>query len=180
MLPFRLVFFRNLFLAGRAALAGLTLGLLAGAARAQEPARAVLTPLPAAPAPASPRRLEGFLAVARQRSPQLRETANQVQQNRLDSLVRSRQNGVQVAGIGSALYYPSLTNSRGESVLGYDNAVTNGGNYAVLGQATKPIFNQFQLQTDYRILASQGQVLRNTGRLTALDLRRSLGGLKNP
>jgi outer membrane protein TolC len=59
-------------------------------------------------------------------------------------------------------------------VLGYDNAVTNGGNYAALAQATKPILNRFQLQNDYRILASQGQVLRNSGRLTALDLRRSI------
>ena len=132
-----------------------------------------LAPALAAP-PASPRRLADFLLVARLSSPLLRENANQIGQNRLDSLVRARQNGVQVAGIGSALYYPSVTNSRGESVVGYDNAVTNGGNYAAVAQASKPIFNHFQLQTDYQILASQGQVLRNTGRLSALDLRRSI------
>ena len=132
-----------------------------------------LAPALAAP-PASPRRLADFLLVARLSSPLLRENANQIGQNRLDSLVRARQNGVQVAGIGSALYYPSVTNSRGESVVGYDNAVTNGGNYAAVAQASKPIFNRFQLQTDYQILASQGQVLRNTGRLSALDLRRSI------
>lgn len=157
---------------------GLALGslwLLAGGAGAQVPGRATLTPQPAvAPAPASPRRLDDFLGIARQNSPLLRATANQVRQNSLDSLVRARQNGVQIGGIGSALYYPSVTNSKGESVLGYDNAVTNGGNYAALAQATKPILNRFQLQNDYRILASQGQVLRNTGRLTALDLRRSI------
>ncbi|GAA4046870.1 hypothetical protein GCM10022409_36180 [Hymenobacter glaciei] len=150
--------------------------LLPRAAQAQPvPAPAVLAPLPAAAAaPTSPRRLDDFLLVARQNSPLLRETANQVRQNRLDSLVRARQNGVQVAGIGSALYYPSITNSQGESVVGYDNAVTNGGNYAAIAQATKPILNRFQLQNDYQILASQGQVLRNTGRLSALDLRRSI------
>ncbi|GAC1377146.1 MAG: hypothetical protein NVSMB30_23530 [Hymenobacter sp.] len=148
------------------------LGLPAGA---QTPERSPLTPLPAvAAAPTSPRQLEDFLLVARQNSPLLRETANQVQQNRLDSLVRARQNGVQVGGIGSAIYYPSITNSKGENVFGYDNAVTNGGNYAALAQATKPILNRFQLQNDYRILASQGQVLRNSGRLSALDLRRSI------
>ncbi|GAC1593192.1 MAG: hypothetical protein NVS3B25_14720 [Hymenobacter sp.] len=148
------------------------LGLPAGA---QTPERSPLTPLPAvAAAPASPRQLDDFLLVARQNSPLLRETANQVQQNRLDSLVRARQNGVQVGGIGSAIYYPSITNSKGENVFGYDNAVTNGGNYAALAQATKPILNRFQLQNDYRILASQGQVLRNRGRLSALDLRRSI------
>ena len=162
-------FARHLF----ATLGAGLLALLAGAARAQTPA--VLAPAPAvAAAPASPARLADFLLVARQNSPLLRETANQVGQNRLDSLVRARQNGVQVAGIASALYYPSITNSQGESVVGYDNAVTNGGNYAAIGQATKPILNRFQLQTDYQILANQGQVLRNTGRLAGLDLRRSI------
>ncbi|MCC3152292.1 TolC family protein [Hymenobacter sp. BT770] len=156
-------------------LAGMLLGLPVGRVYAQKPERTAITPLPAVePAPASPRQLDDFLSIARQNSPLLRATANQVRQNSLDSLIRARQNGVQIGGIGSALYYPSVTNSKGESVLGYDNAVTNGGNYAALAQATKPILNRFQLQNDYRILASQGQVLRNTGRLTALDLRRSI------
>ncbi len=147
-----------------------------GTARAQAvPAPPVLSSAPAvAELPASPRRLDDFLLLARRNSPLLRETANQVQQNRIDSLVRARQNGVQVGGIASALYYPSVTNSQGESVLGYDNAISNGGNFAAIAQATKPILNRFQLQNDYRIIASQGQVLRNTGRLSALDLRRNI------
>ena len=146
-------------------------------ARGQQPgAPAVLGAPPASPLsfPASPRRLPDFLLAARQNSPLLRENTNQIGQNRIDSLVRARQNGVQVGGISSALYYPSVTNSKGENVVGYDNAVTNGGNYAAIAQATKPILNRFQLQTDYQILASQGRVLRNTGRLSALDLRRSI------
>ena len=159
---------------------GLTLvgALLAGpgAALAQTgTAPAVLAPLPAVTAlPASPRRLDEFLLVARRSSPLLRATANQIGQNRIDSLVRARQNGVQVGGISSALYYPSITNSQGESVLGYDNAISNGGNYAAIAQATKPILNRFQLQNDYRIIANQGQMLRNNGRLSALDLRRNI------
>ena len=152
----------------------LLLGLGTGAARAQVPAPPSLGALPA-PAPAEgPHRLDDFLHVAYGNSPLLRATANQVNQNRIDSLVRARQNGVQIGGTGSVLYYPSITNSKGESVVGYDTAVTNGGNYAAIAQATKPILNRFQLQNDYRILASQGQVLRNTGRLSALDLRRSI------
>lgn len=161
-----------------AAFGGLALGLLAGPCHAQEPARATLTPLPAmTPAPTSPRRLDDFLLTARQTSPLLLETANQVQQNHIDSLVRARQNGVQVGGIGSALYYPSITkqvNGDPVQIIGYDNAISNGGNLGAIGQATKPLLNRFQLQNDYQILASQGLVLRNTGRLTALDLRRSI------
>lgn len=174
-IPLRPLFARLPFFIRCAAFGGLLLGLPAGPARAQTPARAQLTPLPAlAPALASPRELGEFLLVARENSPLLRETANQVRQNELDSLIRARQNGIQVGGIGSALYYPSITNSNGDNIVGYDNAVTNGGNYAALAQATKPLFNRFQLQSDYQILASQGQVLRNTGRLSALDLRRNI------
>ena len=172
---FRVLFTRLARLIGHLTVAGALL-VEPGAVLAQTGTTpTVLAPLPAVTAlPASPHRLDEFLLVARRSSPLLRTTANQIGQNRIDSLVRARQNGVQVGGIGSALYYPSITNSKGESVVGYDNAVTNGGNYAAIAQATKPILNRFQLQNDYQIIASQGQVLRNTGRLSALDLRRNI------
>ena len=151
------------------------LGLLGvGAAQAQAPP--VLAPVPGAAAlPASPRTLVDFVAVARQNSPQLREFGNQVGQNRLDSLRRKAQNGIQVVGTGAAVVYPVITNkSTGETSLGYDQAITNGGNFVGIGQLSKPVFNRALLQNDYRILASQGAVLRNSGRLSALDLRRSV------
>ncbi|WP_217425795.1 TolC family protein [Hymenobacter caeli] len=158
------------------ALGALLLGLGAPAARAQVPAPPSLGgPPAAAPAlPGSPRRLDDFLQVAYGTSPLLRSLGNQVAQNRLDSLRRKAQNGLQIAGIGAAVVSPSITNGSGEQVLGYDQAVSNGGNYASFAQATKPVLNRFQLRTDYQILGSQGQVLRNTGRLSALDLRRTV------
>lgn len=135
-----------------------------------------LDPLPPATAalPPSPYRLDDFVNVARQNSPLLRDLTNQVGQNRLDSLRRKAQNGVQVNGIGAAVYYPTVTNRRGEATLGYDAAITNGGNYVAIGQATKPILTRALLENDYRILASQGAVLRNTSQLNALDLRRTV------
>ena len=153
-------------------LAALLLGLPAPAV-AQAP---VLNPPPtyAPDVVASPRSLPDFLAVARQQSPLLRDLRNQVAQNRLDSLRRAAQNGPQVSGVGAAVYYPALANRNGESVFGYDQAITNGGNYAAVGQVSKPILNRFQLQTDYQLLANQGLTLRNNGSLSALDLRRSI------
>ena len=141
----------------------------------QPPGPPVLAALPTAtPQLASPRRLEEFLAVARRSSPQLREITNQVGQNGLDSLRRVRQNGIQVGGTAAAIYAPTITNRNGENVFGYDQNVTNGGNYAALAQVSKPILNRFQLTTDYQIFANQSQVLRNSGQLAALDLRRSI------
>ncbi len=161
------------------ALAAVLLVIPPRPARAQVvPAPPVLSSAPAVAAlPASPRRLDDFLLLARQSSPLLRATANQVGQNRIDSLVRARQNGVQVGGIGAAVFYPSITkmvNGEKVQVLGYDNAISNGGNFAAFAQATKPLFNRFQLQNDYQIINSQGLVMRNSGRLSALDLRRSI------
>ncbi|QKG54493.1 hypothetical protein [Hymenobacter sp. BRD67] len=114
------------------------------------------------------------MATAYQRSPLLNDLRNQVAQNRLDSLRRKAQNGLQVAGVGAAVATPVLTNKNGDQVLGYDQAVSNGGNYASYAQATKPVLNRFQLQTDYRILGNQGLALRNSGQLSQLDLRRSV------
>jgi outer membrane protein TolC len=143
--------------------------LLAGAAPAQPPPPPSLTPLPTAPAlPASPRRLDDFLLVARQSSPLLLDLSNQVAQNRLDSLRRAAQSGIQVNGNFAAQAAPIVNG------YGYDEAVSNGGNYVSVAQASKPVFNRFQLQNDYRILESQGLVLRNSRRLSALDLRRSI------
>lgn len=114
------------------------------------------------------------MAVAQQNSPQLIELANQVSQNRLDSLRRKAQNGILINGTGAAVLYPSIRNRQGEAVLGYDQAITNGGNYAVVGQVSKPVFNRALLANDYRILGNQGQVLRNNRQLSALDLRRTV------
>ena len=148
------------------------LGLAAGPALAQP---AVLGQLPSAPLPlTSPRRLDDFLQLARQNSPLLRDLGNQVAQNRLDSLRRAAQNGIQVGGVGASVFSPVVRRGNGDQAGGYDEAVSNGGNYVGIAQATKPILNRLQLNTDYRILENQGLGLRNQGRLSSLDLRRSI------
>ncbi|RYU83325.1 TolC family protein [Hymenobacter persicinus] len=139
---------------------GLLLGLLvSGPARAQTELRT----------------LEEFLALARGTSPLLQDYAGQVAQNRLDSLRRAAQQRPQVVGNGAVVAAPILgRNAAGEGGLGYDEAVSNGGNYAAYLSATQPVLAGPVLRNDYRILASQGLVLRNTRQLAALDLRRTI------
>ena len=112
--------------------------------------------------------MEDFLRAARENSPLLLDLRGQVAQNRLDSLRRVAQNRPYVAGNVVAVAAPVLNR------FGYDQAVTNGGNYVAVASAIRPLFNRNLLQNDYRTLANQGQVLRNTGRLSALDLRRTV------
>ena len=131
------------------------------------PARAQL----AAPPPdttGTPRQLADFLAVAYQQSPLLRDYAGQARQNLVDSLVRRAQNGVLVQGLGAAVAAPSI---RGR---GYDQAVSNGGNYVAIGSGSKPVLNRNILRNDYQIIGNQGQGLRNAYRRSALDLRISI------
>jgi len=131
--------------------------------------RPVVAQLPSPPTPAdSARRLEEFLQVARQNSPLLRDLRGQVVQNLIDSLRRVAQNRPYVGGTAAAVAAPAL------GAFGYDQAISNGGNYATVASATQPLFNHNILQNDYRTLSNQGQTLRNNGRLSALDLRRSV------
>lgn len=125
-------------------------------------------PTPARPAPTAPNRLEEFLAAAYQHSPLLGDWRGQVLQNQLDSLRRAAQNRPYVAGNAVAVYAPVSRR------FGYDEAVSNGGNYGTVASISQPLLNGNVLRNDYRLLENQGQTLRNNGRLSALDLRRSL------
>ena len=121
------------------------------------------------PGPADPpNRLDEFLAAARQNSPLLGDLRGQVLQNRIDSLRRAAQNRPYVAGNAVAVAAPYSRN------FGYDEAVSNGGNYGTVASVTQPLLNGNILRNDYRILENQGLVLRNTARLSALDLRRTV------
>ncbi|SMB95264.1 hypothetical protein SAMN00120144_1902 [Hymenobacter roseosalivarius DSM 11622] len=112
--------------------------------------------------------MEEFLRAARQNSPLLADLRGQVAQNRLDSLRRVAQNRPLVVGSAVAVAAPALGS------FGYDQAITNGGNYGAVVSATQPLFNRTVLRNDYQTLANQGQALRNTGRLSVLDLRRTV------
>ncbi|RSK50046.1 TolC family protein [Hymenobacter rigui] len=121
------------------------------------------------------RTLDEFLALARNTSPLLRDYAGQVSQNRVDSLIRAAQQRPQVAGTGAAVAAPIFgRKANGEGGLGYDEAVSNGGNYAAFASVSQPLLNGPVLRNDYRILQSQGLVLRNTRQLAALDVRRNI------
>ncbi|MCC3160167.1 TolC family protein [Hymenobacter sp. 15J16-1T3B] len=121
------------------------------------------------------RTLDEFLTLSRSTSPLLRDFAGQVAQNRLDSLRRRAQQRPQITGNGAAVAAPIIhRRPNGEGGFGYDEAVSNGGNYAAYVGATQPVLGGPVLRNDYRILESQGLVLRNNRQLAALDLRRTV------
>jgi len=116
--------------------------------------------------------LDYYLENAVKSSPLLKDYANQVLTNRLDSLTIRAQNKPQVNGNISALYVPyDSTNNRH---FGYDAAITNGGNYAVQIAATQNILNGNILKPQFETVNIQGKILKNTAKLSEHDIRHNV------
>lgn len=109
-----------------------------------------------------------YLDHATKSSPLLTDYANQLLANRLDSLSLHAQNRPQVNGNAQALYEPNYGG------FGYDNAITNGGNYAAQISATQNILNGKILKPQYEGINLQAQALKTTAKLSEHDLRHNV------
>jgi outer membrane protein TolC len=116
----------------------------------------------------STRNLDYYLEAGVKYSPLLKDYSNQILSSQLDSLVIRAQNRPQVSANGIALYAPAYQN------FGYDAAITNGGTYALQIAATQNILNRNILKPQYQQAAIQGQMLRNTSKLSEHDLKHNI------
>ncbi len=112
--------------------------------------------------------LDYYTDAAVKNSPLLKDYGNQILASRLDSLTIKAQNRPQVNGNVSALYEPNYGN------FGYDQPITNGGNYAAQIAATQNILNSKILKPQYRQVNIQGQTIANTSKLSEHDLRHNV------
>ncbi len=112
--------------------------------------------------------LDYYNDAAIKNSPLLKDYANQILANRLDSLSIRAQNRPQVNGNVQALYDPAFGN------FGYDQAITNGGNYAVQIAATQNILNRKLLKPQYETVNIQGQSIANTAKISEHDLKHNV------
>src|SRR6185437_5515872 len=114
------------------------------------------------------RNLDFYLNSATQNSPLLKDYANQILANRLDSLTIRVQNRPRVTGNVSALYEPNYGG------FGYDELITNGGYYAAQIAATQNILNSKILRPQYQSMNIQGQTITNTSKLSEHDLKHNV------
>jgi outer membrane protein TolC len=112
--------------------------------------------------------LDYFLQTALQNSPQLNDYRNQMQSGSFDSLKIRSARKPQINLIGQVLVAPSING------YGYDNAVTNTGNYELLMSASQTIFNKQILAPQYENIRLQSQAAGNSVQQTEHDLRRSI------
>jgi len=114
------------------------------------------------------RNLDFYIDAASKNSPLLKDYANQILANRLDSLTIHAQNRPQVNANANALYDPNYGN------FGYDQPITNGGNYAAQIAATQNILNGKILKPQYEQVNIQGQSIANTSKLSEHDLKHNV------
>lgn len=112
--------------------------------------------------------LQYFISHARQHSPLLADYKNQIQAAGVDSqLIRASQK-VQVNGISTNFYAPTI------SGYGYDNVITNGGQLSAVVQASKNIITSANLASQYETIRLTKESLGNTSVLAEKDLKKTI------
>jgi outer membrane protein TolC len=120
------------------------------------------------PASGQSRHLEDYLKAARTNSPLLKNYSNEVDSNYIERLLIKASNRPQVWANGQVAIYPVV------SGYGYDQAVTNGGNYSAIVSVSQPLFNGKKLAPQYQQIAIQGKRLSNGHQIDGLALEKSI------
>lgn len=117
---------------------------------------------------AQTRTLEYYIQESIKNSPLIKDYQLQKTSNGIDSLKVKGTFKPQVGLNGQVYYTPSY---RG---YGYDNAVTNGGNYQAQLAATQELIIRKSKRTQLEGLNIQNQYLDNTSKITELDLTKAV------
>jgi outer membrane protein TolC len=122
------------------------------------------TPYPGAPST----RLDFYVGQALQNSPLLKDLNNQVLSGGVDSQLIKASYLPQVVGSSTNIYAPTIHG------YGYDQAVSNGGNFTTVAAVTKTLVGKQHLDAQYETLRLQNQGLGNTAKVSEQDLKKSV------
>jgi len=128
---------------------------------------------PQAPAPGAPPTdtavsLDFFLSRALQNSPLLKDYRNQVQLGRVDSQLLHASYLPQVNGNSTNIYAPTYHG------WGYDEAISNGGNFTTVVAVTKTLIGRNHLDAEYESIRLNNQGIGNTSKISEQDLKRNV------
>ena len=122
----------------------------------------------ALPVLAQERNLDFYLRQAAENSPLLKDYRNQVQSNLADSEIILSGYRPQVTGT-SVNTYPPVING-----YGYDEAISNGGNFSTLVSVNKTLVSRKHLDAQFGTIRLQNQGLENTAKITGQDLKKNV------
>jgi outer membrane protein TolC len=114
------------------------------------------------------RSLEYYIEAGIKNSPLLADLKNQLASSTVDSLIVRAERKPQIEGRSQALYSPYYHN------FGYDEVVTDGGNYQAVAAVTQNIFNRKDLENRLQALEIQKQSVGNNVRLSIADLKKTI------
>ena len=113
-------------------------------------------------------KLDYYLDQAMQNSPLLKDYQNQQDLNRLDSLRILATYKPQVTGNSFNFYAPVAKG------IGYDQIITNGGNFSALVGVNKTIVNKKNIGAQFENLHLQNQSVANTAKISEQDLKKAI------
>jgi hypothetical protein len=117
------------------------------------------------------RSLDYFINEGLRNSPLLNDLQNQLNSTLIDSLIIRAQSKPQVEGRSQLLYSPYNDH------FGYDEVITDGGNYQVAGFVSQNIFNRKIVENKYRNIDNQRQGIILNKKITVAELKRLITGL---
>jgi len=110
--------------------------------------------------------LEFYLNQAIQNSPLLNDYRNQIKSAVSDSLIIRAAKKPLVEAKSQLLYAPVYKN------FGYDEVITDQGNYTAVVGVTQPLFNKKELNNKYNAIDIQKQSLNNSSRISVTELNK--------
>ncbi|HZK97107.1 MAG TPA: TolC family protein [Prolixibacteraceae bacterium] len=112
--------------------------------------------------------LDIYINSALKNSPLLYDYNNQMLAGRLDSLLILAAFKPQVNQVSQVLYPPA------GSGWGYDESITNGGNYSAVVNVTQSLFNKKHINGQLQSIGLLNQTLKINARITVIDLKKSI------
>lgn len=122
----------------------------------------------ALPAHSQDHTLDFYLGQALYNSPLLKDYQGQVAAAGFDSAIIQAGYGPQVTGSSVNTYAPVIGG------YGYDNAISNGGNFSTLVGVSKTFAGRKHLDAQFETLRLRNQGLNNTAKISEQDLKKSV------
>ena len=114
------------------------------------------------------RSLDYYLQEGIRSSPLLKDYNNQVNSALVDSLLIRSSKMPQVEARSQLLYSPAYKN------FGYDEVVTDGGNYQAVVGVSQNILNRKELSNKFQAVSIQRQLVTNSSRISLADLKKMI------
>jgi len=112
--------------------------------------------------------LDFYVGQALRNSPLLKDYQNQLLSGQVDSAIVRAGYVPQVTGTSINTYAPVING------YGYDNAISNGGNFSTLVGVNKTLIGKKHLDAQYETIRLLNQGISNTAKISEQDLKKSI------